>query len=46
MTGIDCDGFDVRADGRLLRFAFPDPVTNAGKAREALVAMARAARTP
>jgi heme iron utilization protein len=46
MTGIDCDGFDVRADGRLLRFEFPDVVTNAGKAREALVAMARAARTP
>lgn len=46
MTGIDCDGFDVRADGRLLRFEFPEPVTNAGKAREALVAMTRAARTP
>lgn len=46
MTGIDCDGFDVRADEQSLRFEFPDPVTNAGKAREALVAMARAARTP
>jgi putative heme iron utilization protein len=46
MTGIDCDGFDVRADGRWLRFEFPEAVTNAGKAREALVAMARAARTP
>lgn len=46
MTGIDCDGFDVRADGRFLRFEFPEIVTNAGKAREALVAMARAARTP
>jgi putative heme iron utilization protein len=46
MTGIDCDGFDVRADERPLRFEFPDPVTNAGKAREALVAMARTARTP
>lgn len=46
MTGIDCDGFDVRADGRLLRFEFPAPATNAGSAREALVAMARAARTP
>lgn len=46
MTGIDCDGFDVRADGRLLRFDFPDVVTNPGKAREALVAMAREARTP
>jgi len=46
MTGIDCDGFDVRADGRVLRLEFPDAVTNAGKAREALAAMARAARTP
>lgn len=46
MTGIDCDGFDVRADGHPLRFEFPDVVTNAGKAREALVAMAREARTP
>jgi putative heme iron utilization protein len=44
MVGIDCDGFDVRADGRLLRIAFVEPVTNAGKAREALVAMARRAR--
>ena len=46
MTGIDCDGFDVRADERALRFEFPDLVTNAGKAREALVAMERTARTP
>jgi len=44
MVGIDCDGFDVRADGRLLRCEFGEPVTNAGKAREALIAMARAAR--
>ena len=44
MVGIDCDGFDVRADGRLLRCEFGEPVTNAGKAREALVAMARDAR--
>jgi putative heme iron utilization protein len=46
MTGVDCDGFDVRADGRLLRFDFPESVTDAGKVREALVAMARAARGP
>jgi len=44
MVGIDCDGFDVRADGRLLRIAFGEPVTNAGKARAALAAMARRAR--
>jgi putative heme iron utilization protein len=46
MTGIDCDGFDVRADGQWLRFEFPAEVTSAGKARDTLVAMARAARTP
>jgi putative heme iron utilization protein len=46
MTGIDCDGFDVRADGRLLRFEFPEPAADAGEVREALVAMARAARAP
>ena len=44
MVGIDCDGFDVRANGRLLRIAFGEPVANAGKARAALVAMARRAR--
>ena len=44
MTGIDCDGFDVRADGELLRFEFQDPVTDAEAARAALVALARKAR--
>jgi putative heme iron utilization protein len=44
MVAIDCDGFDVRADGRLLRIGFSAPVTNAGKAREALVDLARRAR--
>jgi hypothetical protein len=44
MVGIDCDGFDVRADGSLLRFDFDAPVTNASGAREALAAMARGAR--
>ncbi len=44
MIGIDCDGFDLRADGRLLRIAFGEPVTNAGKARAVLAAMARRAR--
>ena len=38
------DGFDVRADGELLRFDFAQPVTNAAAARQALVAMARQAR--
>jgi putative heme iron utilization protein len=44
MVGIDCDGFDLRADGRLLRLAFDAAVTNAGKARAALAALARRAR--
>lgn len=42
MLGIDCDGFDVRADGEILRFEFGEPVLDANQAREALIAMARA----
>ena len=41
MTGIDCDGFDVRADEQLLRFDFSEAVLNAQQARQALVEMAR-----
>jgi heme iron utilization protein len=44
MAGIDCDGFDVRADDRLLRFDFDGEIDDAGAARERLVALARAAR--
>lgn len=44
MIGIDCDGFDVRVDSRTLRFAFAAPVTSAGAARAALVALAHASR--
>ncbi|MGJ0535041.1 MAG: HugZ family protein [Methylocystis sp.] len=44
MTGIDTDGFDVTADGRLLRFSFDTPVTDAQEARVALVALAQACR--
>lgn len=44
MAGIDCDGFDVRADGKLLRFEFEQPVTNAEGARQALTTMAQRAR--
>lgn len=40
MIGIDCDGFDVRADDVLLRFAFEHLVTTAQEARAALVEMA------
>lgn len=44
MIGFDCDGFDVRADGRAYRFALPDPVYSAGEARAALVALAERSR--
>lgn len=37
MIGMDCDGFDVRADGHVLRFDFAEPVLDAQQAREALV---------
>ncbi|MEW6676590.1 MAG: DUF2470 domain-containing protein [Pseudomonadota bacterium] len=46
MIGIDPDGFDVRADGRGLRFDFDTPVTDAQQARAALVALAQSCRTP
>ena len=41
MIGIDPDGFDVRAEDRLLRFTFDAAVTNAGEARTALVGLAK-----
>jgi hypothetical protein len=44
MAGIDCDGFDVRAAGRLLRFEFDTRADDAGAARERLVALAAASR--
>lgn len=44
MIGIDPDGFDLRADGRVLRFDFAGPVDDANAARAELVALARAAR--
>lgn len=44
MVGVDCDGFDVRADGTLLRFDFEEPVTDAHGVRRALVALARETR--
>ena len=45
MLTIDCDGFDVRADGRVLRMEFIEPVTDAGSARTQLVTLAHEART-
>jgi putative heme iron utilization protein len=44
MVGIDCDGFDVRAAGRLLRFEFDARADDAGAARERLAALAAASR--
>jgi hypothetical protein len=45
MVGIDCDGFDLRADARLLRFDFAAAVSSPGEVRSALVALAQQART-
>jgi len=45
MLGIDQDGFDVRADDRMLRFDFEQPVADAQQARSALVEMARTAKS-
>lgn len=44
MVGVDCDGFDVRANDRLYRFDFGSEKATAGDARSALVALAKAAR--
>jgi putative heme iron utilization protein len=43
MIALDCDGFDVRADGELLRFDFAPPVIDADTARAALTTMAKQA---
>ena len=45
MIGFDCDGFDLRADERLFRFALAEPVFDAQQARAALIALADASRT-
>ena len=44
MIGIDCDGFDVRADGENLRIEFGIEVKDAGEARTELVKLAHASR--
>jgi hypothetical protein len=44
MVGIDCDGFDLRADRQLLRFDFPAPAFTPEQARAALVRLARDSR--
>ena len=45
MTGIDPEGCDLRAGGRLISAGFPAAVRDPGTARAALVALARKART-
>ena len=44
MVGIDSEGFDVRADGRILRFDFAQPIHDAQGARAALVALSSQCR--
>jgi hypothetical protein len=44
MIGIDCDGFDVRADGEVLRIDFDGEVKDAGTARAELMHLAKASR--
>lgn len=45
IIGIDCDGFDVRADGEILRFDFEKAVHDASEARQRLAGMVTQART-
>ena len=44
MIGIDCDGFDLNADGKRLRFDFDALLTSADAVRAALIALAQKAR--
>ncbi|MBI1394704.1 MAG: DUF2470 domain-containing protein [Betaproteobacteria bacterium] len=44
MLTVDGDGFDVRADGRLLRFGFDETVSDADAARRELVRLAQESR--
>lgn len=44
MTGIDCDGLDLRREGSVARLDFPRPATDAGAARQILVELARQVR--
>jgi heme iron utilization protein len=45
MVGIDCDGFDLNVDGKLARFDFDTPVTDAAGVGAALIALAQKARS-
>ena len=44
MIGLDCDGFDLRADGEGLRIEFGSEVKDAGEARIELVRLAQVSR--
>jgi putative heme iron utilization protein len=44
MIGVDCDGFDVCADGSLLRFRFEQQVEAPAQLREVFVALSRKSR--
>jgi len=44
MLCVDADGFDLQADDAVLRFEFPEPVTDADGARQQFIRMARAGR--
>lgn len=44
MIGMDCDGFDLNADDKTLRFNFDEPVSSAEAVRAALIALAQKAR--
>lgn len=39
LVGIDCDGFDILADGQLMRFDFPEQVSRGEQATAALQRM-------
>ncbi len=43
MIGIDCDGFDLNADGKIIRCEFEAPVSSAEAAHAALRALAKKA---
>ncbi len=44
MIGVDCDGFDVRADSSLLRFAFEQQVDAPAQLRAVFIALSRKSR--
>ena len=44
MTGIDAEGIDLRQAGQVARLPFPTPLSTAGDARKALIALVEHAR--